>query len=566
VSRDPIAEGVRFVRGDMPGWSDLRDAAPGGPVLRHLVRSAVGPSDHVLLAGPHDWALVDDVVELARRTTLLLRGVDDARTARARYADRSIDVVCGDVGALSTDGPADLLVALDGLERTVSLERDAVSWAAVWDELHAHVAPDARDLVVLENPLSVVALTARPPQESRDDDAAWRPLELWDGSRPRSIEQLERHCRDARILALHPDTVRPTLVTGGDGPEGVVVAHNAVAGGAVDRASAMRAAVLAADVRRHAAGWIVATRSPVPDGGALRSDHDGTVWVVDLDRRKDPPVSTMRRATRSEGTGPVDETAPARPVDGPLLDSMLLDAGARRDDRAVRDLVRVLVDTLRGAEPDERRRWSAATFDNVLVGPSRRLTILDRSGPSATPAEPDDLAIALLDDFAAHLVRLGWRHPWPVAASLPQIGALLAAAGGVDADADRVLRVRARGLLTRSRGDVPADPPADRARARLEATNEALTSKVEWFEAHTGRLERDLIVLRRVHDDDDGSLTDHLRSLEHRLASIEGSTSLRIGRAVVRPAQMVARGARRAFDRRRDDAGAEHDGRANGGP
>jgi hypothetical protein len=534
----------------MTDWSDFGRCTrpPGGPVLLHLVDRAVPSGGRALVVGPHEWDLVDIVVGRAERTTILLRGQVDAAAAADRYRGPGVNVICGDFSALDDESPVDVFVALDGLERVVSLESGSPTWHAVFARLTAALAPRAAVLLTVDNALSVSEFGAVPSRESRDDDTAWRPLDLYDRTRPSSLEQLSGLLEGSAAWALHPSTRRPSLVARpGPLPEALVVAHNAGAGMKVDPQTAMRTAVLAGRADEFAAGWtLVKATSPTPVVAGVFANGAGRVSEVRTvgDRFTVSPVAgkwEVAGASAWVATPPREQTLVA---DASLLESVLLDACARRDIATIRTLVRRMLTTLRACEPAELGRWVAGTFDNVVMHHDETLTLLDAAWAYNHPVSPDDVMIQLCGDFARRLFDLGWRHPWPTAARATEVTMLLAAAAGIETEPETIAAQRGRqeeldSLRGRSRRPVPG---ADQdAATRASAVNDALRSKVAWFEAAIIKRDADLADHRTRAARQQKQLRQRVRRLEKQLDELSGSTSYRVSRALMSPARALKR-------------------------
>ena len=550
---------VEIVGGDMLDWSDQEAGRPvaGGIVLEQLLRQAVPDAEHALVVGPHDWALVDCVVSRARTTTLVLRSHPDAVAARERYLDAEVRIVCGDIASVYSTTPADLVVALDGLERLVSVERERPDWAGIHARLDGLLSPGASMLLMVENPVSIGELGAVPVAESTDDDSAWWTLDTFDRSRPHGARAIEERLPGSVVFSAHPDPRRPTLLApcaaGPDVvvPEPLVVAHNARSDSRIDTRLAMAKALAAHGAEDLASGWLV-VRSPRMSTGDAGLVADGFGQVVEEVRRNG--ASFERRVvhgptvhTLGDWVYTASSPAALAPVDS-LLETELLRACARRDLAAVRRLSSTFVDHLRGLDEEGLATWAAGSFDNVVLTHGDRFEMIDASWRMSRPAQAEELAVELLDDFAGRLTALGWRHPWPVATGRDEIAVLLAAAASVRLDVDEIRAHRERReVADRHRSRVRHQPlvvPPD-AHELLLQENRGLHSQVAWFKK--ALRQRDTLVreLRAKPGQQKPKDVRQLRELQHELVQIKQSRAFRTGKALAKPSALVRRLVRR---------------------
>jgi hypothetical protein len=504
---------IRTVRGDMPEWSDHRveRPAPGGPALRHVVSqvldaalgAAVG-TGHTLVLGPLDDELLDLVVDASGRTTVLVRGHVDAMRAAQRYPGGTVEIVCGDLAALAATD-ADLVLALDGVGRLTSINVEERSWRENLD-LVAATAPGAALAIAIENPLAFARLAGAVAATS-DDDSAWWPYDALDATAPTTIDEARSVFASdgaVEVWTVRPDLRRPTLLS----RSGVAVPP-ALEVGAQPRGlgrSDVRGAVaeLAARDRTDAiaAGWL-ALRGAAVSGDAV---------VV-------------------RGGSAASLEAAALPA-GELMESLLVDACVRRDQARIHDLVRAWAATI-GRVPAGA---AAATADNVIVSPTGNLSVLDAHLLVADSVGPDPVGHHFAD-FANRLSDLGVRHPWPVAAGSAEITAYLLAIIGRTVDPGEAADVVAAARRTASSLPFAQAMPAELARERAE--NDALRSKVRWFEDALRQRETQIAQLRTERDDPRPRLQRRIRDLEEELATLRASTSFRAGRMLTAPARRL---------------------------
>lgn len=212
----PGGPAVKRSAAEMPHWTDL-DGVPGpcrGRAVAALLGRVVTAGRRVLVAGPHEIALVAVLAGPGARVTWLLRSRRDA--LRAAEAPGPWEVVCGGPAAL--DGQSyDLVVALDGLERVVSAEGRQSSWAQALDALTALLAPGGTLLLGVANPLGVHELTAATPSPHDHADRHWDAPATVDPDRPGSADRLrdrlaDRGLRVERLWLGFPDPTAPAVL------------------------------------------------------------------------------------------------------------------------------------------------------------------------------------------------------------------------------------------------------------------------------------------------------------------------------------------------------------------
>ncbi|WP_433829976.1 hypothetical protein ACQP2E_09620 [Actinoplanes sp. CA-015351] len=191
--------------GEMPHWSDTDPA--GGAALATLAAAARG---HTLIVGPHSFPLIDAVP--ARQITVLVRGVPDAEALAARYASRAgFEVCCGSLEKLAAVPAYDTVLALDGLDRTVTTESDGLTWEDSLGALLAVLRPGGQLLLGRENPAGLHRLLALSEEPGSGD---------WDGGdrgAPANLPQLRERIVGAgmsvlRDYAAYPSPRSPRLL------------------------------------------------------------------------------------------------------------------------------------------------------------------------------------------------------------------------------------------------------------------------------------------------------------------------------------------------------------------
>ena len=420
---------IRLIGGEMPGWSE--DRPPAGGALYGYLADQLPAGASVLVAGPHEHALVE---ALAARTavTCLVRSQPEAE----RLDARGLDVLCGTLTKLTGADRWDAVVALDGVGRLCSVEGPQYDWAECLRALRNALLPGGILLLTVENELGVHRLVDPAAATAARTDDAWRSLGEFDDSQPGSPARLADRL-GAEDLAVDwlgaawPEPGSPTLIATADAlRDGPVDALAAAVASAVASAYTNRMALsdprrlAAAAVRggigpELAAAWLViAHRAPVPAASLPLPPvllGDGPVLEV----APGPEGEWVRRVLREV---PGRDHAPAGPLPpGRLLEELLLGACLRHDLPAVRGLLAGWMAAL----PD-------ATPDNVVVAGET----FSRLDPSV-PARAD-----VLRGFAATLRTGGYAHPWPAATDLRTLTAILHGAAGLP-------------------GDIPAMPPGE---------------------------------------------------------------------------------------------------------
>lgn len=456
---------IRLIGGEMPGWNE--DRPPAGGALYGYLADQLPAGAGVLVAGPHDDALIET---LAARTavTCLVRSQPEAE----RLDARGFDVLCGTLTKLTEADRWDAVVALDGLGRLCSVEGPQYDWVECLRALRNALLPGGVLLLTVENELGVHRLVDPATPTAAQTDDAWRPLGEFDDSRPGNPARLaDRLAAEGLALAwlgaAWPEPGSPTLIATPEAlRDGPADALAAVAGSAV--ATAYRNRPVLSDPRRLAAAavrggigaelaaaWLViAHRSPLP-ATPLRAAPvllgDGPV----LDISPGPDGEWVRRVLREI---PGRDHAPAGPVPpGRLLEELLLGACLRHDLPAVRRLLTGWLAALPAASPD-----------NVVVA-GETFTELDPS----VPARAD-----VLRGFATTLLTGGYAHPWPAATDLRTLTAILHGAAGLP-------------------GDVPAvppgeDPPAPDSRREHDEQLRSLRRRLADADARAEQYEREI--------------------------------------------------------------------------
>ncbi|MFE9194077.1 class I SAM-dependent methyltransferase [Micromonospora sp. NPDC007208] len=585
------ADRITLPGGEMLAWSDLPQErlADGGP-LAALAARLVPSGARVLLAGPHDPALLDQLAHA--EVTCLLRSHPDA----VALAHRAARVVVGGPAGLPDDETYDVVIAAAGLDPVESVEGTRLGWNGVLARLVAAVRPGGALLLRLDNPLGLHRLVDTTPWYASRDDSAWVIGGVLDRAHPANRDQLRERLdaaglRPAACWAAYPDVNTPTALLDADhldrdAGSGLfdAVLHGACAGGftsatvlqdparlAVDALHAGRAADLAP-------GWLTLAHRPADptDPATPTADPDLPVALVQTGR---PGIGVLEvlhgpsgwrwgLTPAAEATTPAgapfasreaayrDAEALSGPVpSGRLLRTLLLDAALRRDLATLRALLHGYAGWLADqADTDGRIAGAAALAgtDNVVVD-GERYAVLDPSW-RATGTLPTDVVLARgLWRFAAGLLTGGYAHPWSSTLDVAGLTVVLGGLAGHDLDratvseaveAEAAIAAALHGLDAGGRVDLaaelhavaPTDPPVGGhsyqqlreawLRQREELTR--LAALTAWTEELLTSRER------------------ALRRAETTISLLSGSISYRVGRLAITPARLAKRGARAA--------------------
>ncbi|MEU8208845.1 class I SAM-dependent methyltransferase [Micromonospora sp. NPDC049044] len=574
--------------GEMLAWSDLpqQRLADGGP-LAALAARLVPPGARVLVAGPHDPALLDQLGHA--EVTCLLRSHPDA----VALAQRAAHLVVGGPAGLPDDETYDVVIAPAGLDPVESVEGTRLGWDGVLARLVAAVRPGGALVLRVDNPLGLHRLVATTPWYADREDSAWTIGGVLDRTHPANRDQLHERLtaaglRPGTCWAAYPDAGTPTALLDADHLDrdtgsGLFDAllHGACAGGctgdtvlqdpsrlAVDALHAGRAADLAP-------GWLVLAHRPADpadpstpaDGadlpvvlaqtgiGVLEVLHgpSGLRWGRVQTTGTQPPAAAPF-ASREAAYRDADALSGPVPA-GRLLRTLLLDAAVRRDLTALRALLHGYAGWLADQTDADSRIAGAAALagtDNVVVD-DERYAVLDPSW-RATEALPADVVLARgLWRFAAGLLTGGYAHPWSSTLDVAGLTVVLGGLAGHDLDratvgeaveAEAAIDAALHGLdpdgrlnlATELHAVAPTDPPVG-ARSYQQLHEAWLRQREELarLAALTAWTEELLTSRERA-----------LRRAETTIGLLSGSISYRVGRLAITPARLAKRGARAA--------------------
>lgn len=482
----PVLANLHLIGGEMMAWSDY-DTGRGRPPVRGEVfapalTALIRPGARVLVAGPHDLALIELVVRARAEVVCLLRSLSDAQALARRYAaEKRVSVLCG---GLEKVGPAetfDAIVALDSLDRLSSIEGVDVAWGEAFDLLLQALRPDGSMLLAVENFLGLHRLVDLPPAYADSTDAAWTPTGEFDPTRPAGLEatlaRLGASGLDVdTVYAAYPTPTAPTLLLTREALRGDAALHGyldgtvatACAKGYAGRPVLSDPRRLASTALRQAAGtalapmWVLLARragaSPLVDDGAAPQVPaivvaDGTVgepWHVlyEIDpspggawtRRLIAPApgasanrpSTVEHAAVRRVPAALEGSVPA----GRTLEERLLSACLKRDLTGLRELLTSYHSWLTAQESGGilPERFAFATVENVVVTADDGFELLDPSWHASRPLPTDVALVRSLRRFAVSLLVGGFAHPWPSTLDANALTVMLAAMAGLNVD------------------------------------------------------------------------------------------------------------------------------------
>ena len=488
------------VPGDMYDWSDMTGARPlpRGPVLtRFAVATATGAS-HLLVVGPHDLDLLDAVVGRAATTTVVLRTHPDAELVSARYAGRTVDVVCGDLRSWTPDRPVDAVLALDGFGRVATIDAAPADWHAISEHLTGLSTRDSRLALVVPNPGSPLAQLRTVTPEASDEDADWS-FPIHDRANPRSLADASARFGGLGYT-LWPDIDAPTLAAT---PEACSTAL-AVAHGRPSGTPTLREIQPALG---HALDTVGASAAA---GG----------WLVTRDLATIPPAVGVDRTGEETSWTAADRSW--------LIEAMR--DSARRDASGLRRHVHQLRDAVVGAP----ERWCGLQVDEIGVDAGQIVPVHESAVKLGESA--DEILLGLLDELAAYLCVAGWRHPWPAGRGRDELTVLLAATVDMavtPADVRRVRRQRESSLSSTGMTPVVADrqEPQDVDPSELRKLmdeNEALRGQVTWFKNQMRQRQTMTHEVRTAARRDVEALNGRITELEDQLSALRATPVNRV--------------------------------------
>jgi hypothetical protein len=525
-------ENVRLIGGEMLLWSDSSHTSgvtDWRGVALELVRRLLpmeeeGGRARVLLVGPHPRGLVDEVVARAASVAVLLRSYPDACALAERHPD--LAVYCGRLSALPESAPYDLVLALDGLRRTHSAEEVAPPWRESLGALAALVAPGGRFVLSVSNDLGVDRFVEARPADRDGADEHWEP-HGFDQGYPDGPGALDEELAAAgltpeRCYAAYPGRAAPRALLaremlGCDLPDALTVPLSARGGDRMLVADPLRLTRL---VFSHGLGeqlapvWVAMATRPT-DAPTARADVP-----LGLFEEGHAVHEITWGATRRLPDG-VERAIPG----GRVVEEVLIEACAREDVRAVRDLLTVLGDWV--------EMGGDAAADNLVWDGERFAAIHARPAPPDRPADRVVLC-RVLWRFAVRLLAAGHHHPWPWPRQTEQLTLTLCGMAGRpcdQADLDLARKLDAElGQPAELSDAAPTYRDLLGARDRLADQLTAALARVSRLETKLTYRERELLRAR-----------GRLRKSQRKSAAYRRTLGYRLSRRLARPRRVARR-------------------------
>ncbi len=565
---DTQTTGVRLLGGELLTWSDAEGSSGRlpvrGEVLGELLRSVIPSDARILVAGPHDQALVELTISLGGQVTCLLRSMADA----AALAERTpqAEVWCGGLDKL--DGEFDVVVALDGLDRLGTPDCGPLDWRAALTRLAARVADGGTLLAAVENELGVHRLVEIDRPELRQSREWWRLAEPW-AADPNAVGEVltAADLPVDRWYAGFPRPAAPGLLL--DAELAASCAPGSVPARLLDAACTgdvsarpvlgeprelLAGAVRGSLAARLAPFWIVVAGpggGPLPDALVLEGGEDPRWSAVSVMATE--ATGKWARRPGGEPAAPCTEGRvvrdPARlsgaVPEGASVEQQLLAACRRHDLPAVRTLLRGYAAWLAAGPAADQRAF--ATLDNVACA-GERYALLDPGWTLTGPSPFDDALARALRRFATRLMASGAPHPWPSGLDVHEITTVLHAIAGRPADPEllhRGIRLeaeilaalgsaaeteRARLETALAAGGVTEAAGRPRGYRELVAAHALLTDEVRFQRARAAAAEKELRKAEKKLDKVQGTLQ-----------AVRGSVSFKAGRLVTAPLRLLRR-------------------------
>ncbi|MEV1245888.1 hypothetical protein [Nonomuraea sp. NPDC049750] len=507
-----------------------------------------GARARVLLVGPHPRGLVDEVVARAASVAVVLRSYPDACALAERHPDLAVH--CGRLSALPEGEPYDLVLALDGLRRTHSAEEVAPPWRESLGALAALVAPGGRFVLSVSNDLGIDRFVEARPADRDGGDEHWEP-HGFDQGYPDGPGALDEELAAAgltpeRCYAAYPGRAAPRALLarellGCDLPDALTVPLSARGGDRMLVADPLRLTRL---VFSHGLGeqlaplWVaMATRpsaAPTARGDVPLGQYEDAPTDLPLGQYEgsptDLPLGLFEEghavhevtwgATRRLPDG-VERAIPA----GRVVEEVLIEACAREDVRAVRDLLTVLGDWV--------EMGGDAAADNLVWDGERFAAI------HALPAQPDRPAdrvvlCRVLWRFAVRLLAAGHHHPWPWPRQAEQLALTLCGMANRpcdQADLDLARKLDAElGQPAELSDAAPTYRDLLGARDRLADQLTAALARVSRLETKLTYRERELLRAK-----------GRLRKTQRKSAAYRRTLGYRLSRRLARPRRVARR-------------------------
>ena len=439
ISGSDVPVNLTLIGNEMLGCSDAENRVPGGRALQHLLTALTRSATRVLLAGPHDDALVEAALAGGAEVTCLLRAYIDAFAVATAYPQ--VRVLAGSLAKLDPSHRYDVVIAGDGCWRLCSADGPQLDWQDCVDRLRGSLAPAGILALAVANPLGIDRLIEVPPIVSAPDDSA--PAALAD------ITALDM--AHASVYCAYPTSTSPSVLISTSALDHPTAVTQRTLAAVVATACAQEFAgrAVLADPRRLAtttvrsgavatlaASWIVVATSPGAELPAMPTtivaDRPGApgfdaryeLTAGPSTTRLPVPAPVYRRDALERDSARLAEPIPS----GRFLDELLSAAAASGDGPAMRQALHgyaTWLETLDDPIP--------ATPANVVTD-GESYAQFDPSWSWHRPVPPAVALVRALRNVAATLVAAGTHHPWPATTDVDELTMTIAAAAGRPTD------------------------------------------------------------------------------------------------------------------------------------
>jgi hypothetical protein len=521
MSDHDVPASVQLLGGELPTWSDFDSPWPvPQPAAQFpIVGDALAGRSRVLLAGPHGPELVGAVLAAVGEVTCVVRSIPDARTLAERFDGQKVTVFCGSLERFK-ETDFDAVVALDDVRRLYSPEGPEPTFATGTSELRRLLASDGVLVLAVENELGIHRLSSRTQPETDQSTPAWDKPSSADETRPQTVAELLASVGASAAWPLYPWLTAPTVAWGPSAPRLDRTAYAGFfAGLSAQAAQALEHRPMARDpyllLRRIwragrfdevAAGWLVVSGAAVPS-------QDLVAHVAGAAE----PILNVDGAPRYGG-----QSLPT----GALVSDLLLQAIVAPDQRRLRSEIASYA-----AWVDQQPEPSRAGVDRVVRSADGTYALLELTEPSADDLTAEEQLVAGIAGLVAQAERHGYRRTWPSYLTPAEAVGWVAAMRGAPVD-QAVLEKFTAGLES-----TPAQPGS----LQREESN---ASRARWFEGRLATAEKQLEPLGReiakLKADLEAARQQKAR-VERDLLALRSSRTVRLGRAIGRPARTVKR-------------------------
>ena len=461
------------IGGEMYSWSDW-DPARGPKIarsgaLRYLLAELSGPGLAVLVAGPHDEDTLVSLAETGAVVTCLVRSLGDAERIAAQFP--YVTVLCGNVAKLDTTARFDLVIAVDGPDRLVSVEGEQLSVSDMLHILAGLLVPGGILALMYDNLLGIHHGVELDPGGHHGSDSAWYPVSEHDHPRPASLAQVQEHLVGEGLTientyAVYPTAQAPSVFIGQDLLGDTASPLRGYLGAALSQAfiTAYREKPVLSDPRQLAVralkagaesilapAWLSVVRRgpaarPAPRHGIVVGEKgDASTFefsVSDGHPRIDVLVPPEDRRERAGMRRVADPTTLAL-LPGRIFEERLLQLCAYADLPGIRAELSRFVNWLDAQASDGMVGGALAvsTTDNVLDDGYGFHLVPPRWEP-VEPIPVNTVIVRALWGFAVRLITGNYPHPWQVTANAQDLtSTLCGTVGRTLNDADLVKAV-----------------------------------------------------------------------------------------------------------------------------